>query len=200
MRARTVESRGVLGETLRLCRREVVRLVEVLVKLVELPFVRVERRARRMIGNGLPALVPQPAVPKLLEVLRGSFRRRRQVREARLEAHTLERQLPDTVDLGRRLDADDVEQRRQDVRHMAELVPQLPARGDALWPRDDEWVADSAAVRVLLVAAERRVRRHRPAVREVVVHLRTTDVLKAGELFRPELGAQIARAEGDAAE
>src|SRR6516164_6706567 len=84
------------GEALRLHRREVVCLVEVLVELVELPFVRVERRARRMVGNGLPALVPQPAVPKLLKVLRVGLRWRLQVSEARLEAHTLERQLPDT--------------------------------------------------------------------------------------------------------
>ncbi len=176
---------------------EVVGLVEVRVEMVELPPVGIERRARRVIGDGLPALVPQSTVPELLEILRLGLRRRRRIGEARLETRAFERHLPDTVDLVRRRDADDVEQRRQDVRHMAELVAQPAARRDALRPRDHQRIADAAAVRVLLVAPEGRVRGHRPAVREVVAHLRAADVLETCEPLGPQ---HRPRAERDAAE
>src|SRR5262249_38476229 len=61
-------------------------------------------------------------------------------------------------------------------------------------------VADAAAVRVLLVAAERRVGRHRPTVRKVIVRLRPADVLEPRHLLRLELGPHVARAQRDASE
>src|SRR5262245_39752555 len=77
-------------------------------------------------------------------------------------------------------------------------MAQLAALTDAVWPRDDEWVADAATVRVLLVAAERCVRGHRPAMRKVIVRLRPTDILEPRHLLRPELGPHVARAQRDA--
>src|SRR2546423_8418209 len=102
-----------------------------------------------MVGDGLPALMPEAAMPKLLEILWAGLRRGRWIVEARPKAHTLERHLCHTIDLSRRLDADDVEQRRQDVADVAKLMAQLAARADAPGPRDYERVADATAVRVL---------------------------------------------------
>ena len=50
---------------------------------------------------------------------------------------------------------------------MRELVAQLAARGDALGPRRRPGSADAAPVGVLLVAAKRRIRRHRPPVGKI---------------------------------
>ena len=46
---------------------------------------------------------------------------------------------------------------------------------------------------VLLVAAQRRVGRHRPAVREIVVRFRAADVVDLAHLFGDRLGAEIVR-------
>ena len=46
---------------------------------------------------------------------------------------------------------------------------------------------------VLLVAAQRRVRRHRPAVRKVAVRIRSADVVDPPQLFRDRFGTEIVR-------
>ena len=74
-----------------------------------------------------------------------------------------------------------------------ELVAQLALGGDPLRPGHDEGIADAAAMGVLLVAAQRRVRRHRPAVREVAVRVRPADVVDPAQLFRDRLGTEIVR-------
>src|SRR5436190_123340 len=86
------------GEALGFGRREVVGLVEIFCKIVELPLVGVEGFARRMVGNGLPALMPEAAMAKLLEILRARLRRGQWVVKARSKAHTLKRHLCHAVD------------------------------------------------------------------------------------------------------
>ena len=46
---------------------------------------------------------------------------------------------------------------------------------------------------VLLVAAQRRVRRHRPAVRKVAVRVRPADIVDPAQLFRDRFGTEIVR-------
>ena len=46
---------------------------------------------------------------------------------------------------------------------------------------------------VLLVAPQRRVRRHRPAMREIAVRIRPADVVDPPQLFRHRLGTEIIR-------
>ena len=75
--------------------------------------------------------------------------------------------------------ADHVEQGRHEVAGMHELMPQLAARRDPLRPGDHQRIADAAAMGVLLVAAQRRVRRHRPALRKVGVGVRPADIVDA---------------------
>ena len=49
---------------------------------------------------------------------------------------------------------------------------------------------------ILLVAAQRRVGRHRPAMRKIGVGVRAADVVDAPQLFRDRLGAEIIRPHG----
>ncbi len=160
-RARAVEACGVLGETraeavierqhlmrlrllppqldqrrepLRLGGGEIMRLGEILGEMKQLPFVAVERRARGMKGDRLPAVVPEAAMPEHLEILRHRLRWRRRIRDRRREADALQRHLRHACDRGRRRDADQVEQGRHQVAGMDELMAQFALRGDALRP------------------------------------------------------------------
>ncbi len=72
-------------------------------------------------------------------------------------------------------------------------MAQLALRRDPLRPRNDEGIADAAAMGILLVAAQRRVGRHRPAMRKIVVRVRTADIVDPPHLFRDRLGAEIIR-------
>ena len=76
---------------------------------------------------------------------------------------------------------------------MHELMAHLAFGRDPLRPGHDEGIADAAAMGVLLVAAQRRVRRHRPAMREIAVRVRPADVVDPAQLFRDRLGAEIIR-------
>ena len=58
------------GQALRLLRGEVIDLGEIAVEVKQLPCVVLERRARRVIGDRLPAVMPEPAMPEHLEILR----------------------------------------------------------------------------------------------------------------------------------
>src|ERR1700722_2920125 len=59
-----------LGEALRLAGREIVNFGEIAIEMKQLPFVVLERGARRMIGDRLPALVPKAAMAEHFEILR----------------------------------------------------------------------------------------------------------------------------------
>ena len=90
-------------------------------------------------------------------------------------------------------DADQVEQGRRQIAGMDELVAHLALGRDPLRPGHDEGIADAAAMGVLLVAPQRRVRRHRPAMREIGVGIRPADVVDPPQLFRHRLGTEIVR-------
>src|SRR5665213_2834681 len=66
-------------QPLRLARGEIVDFGKILVEMKQLPFVVLERRARWMIGNRLPAAVPEPAMAEHLEILRRGLRWRRRI-------------------------------------------------------------------------------------------------------------------------
>jgi hypothetical protein len=72
-------------------------------------------------------------------------------------------------------------------------MAQLAARRDAARPGNDERVANPAAMRVKLVAPERRVRRHRPAERVVAVRVGPADRVDPRQLFGHRLAPQVAR-------
>src|SRR5262249_19009948 len=72
-------------------------------------------------------------------------------------------------------------------------MAQLAFGLDAVWPAHHEGIADAAAMGVLLVAAQRRVRRHRPAMREIGVRIGAADVVNATYLLRHRLRAEVER-------
>ncbi len=90
-------------------------------------------------------------------------------------------------------DADQIEQGRRQVAGVDELMAHLAPGRDFLRPGHDEGIADAAAMGVLLVAAQRRVRRHRPAMRKIAVRVRPADVVDPAQLFRHRLGTEIIR-------
>ena len=77
---------------------------------------------------------------------------------------------------------------------MAKAVPQLAPCRDAARPVQHQRITNAAAVRVLLVALQRRVGRHRPAMREVAVRVGATDVVDARDLLRQRFRPQVVRA------
>ncbi len=56
-----------------LLRRQIAGFRKIPRQVKQLPFVVLERRARGMEGNGLPAVLPDPAMPEHFEVLRLTF-------------------------------------------------------------------------------------------------------------------------------
>jgi hypothetical protein len=60
-------------EAIRFFGREIVDFRKILIELEQLPFVVLERRARRMIGDRLPAALPEAAMAEHLEILRRSL-------------------------------------------------------------------------------------------------------------------------------
>ena len=74
---------------------------------------------------------------------------------------------------------------------MAELMAQFAARRDARRPMKDQRIADPAAMGVLLVAAQRRICRHRPTHGEVRMGIRAADGVDARQFFRHDLGTKI---------
>src|ERR1700752_961173 len=79
---------------------------------------------------------------------------------------------------------------------MSELVAEFPATADPLRPADDERIANAAAVRILFVAAERRVGRHGPTQREIRVRLGPSDFIDARELLGEGFISEVARTVG----
>ncbi len=77
-----------------------------------------------------------------------------------------------------RLDVERVEDRRDEVDRVVVLLADLTARLHAGRPGDDARVARAAVELVALPHLERRVERHRPAVRVVVVGLRAAELVE----------------------
>src|SRR5690349_7577703 len=100
----------------------------------QLPFVVLERRARRMIGDSLPAAMPEAAMAVHLEILRRCLRRRRRVDNGTREALPFERHLRTAGDHAWCFDPDQLQQSWHEVAGVHELMPDFAARGDALRP------------------------------------------------------------------
>ena len=129
-----------------------------------------------------------------LEILRFATRRCVCVLQARGKTHAFDRLLRNAGNhLGWR-NADQLQQRRHQIAGVAEPVADLAARRQRVRPGDHQRIANAAAMGVLLVAAQRRVRRHRPAMREVGVGVGAADVVDAPHLLRNRLGLEIVRA------
>src|SRR3977135_3126068 len=154
----------------------------------------VVRRTRLMEGNRLPSSMPKSAVAEHLKILRRVVRRGGRITDARRKARAFNRHLRDTVDLGRRFDPDQVQERRRQVASMRKLVAQLTSRPDPLGPTYDQRITDAAAVRVLRGAPQRRVGGHGPTMREIRMRFRPTDLVDTCELLGKGLVASIARA------
>ena len=174
---------------------EVVQLGAVDVGVVQLPLVVVEvapAGERRVVGDGLPAVVPdRPRAEHRVE-LRRPRRRRRRVVEAVAHAHAVEGALHVALDRRR---AARRRARRGSVGHevdrvvvlLADLAPRLhPGR-----PRDDARVARAAVELVALPHLERRVERHRPAVRVVVVRLRAAELVEQRQVGLDVVGDAV---------
>ena len=187
-------------EALGLLRGEVVALGEVVGDVVQLPHVVVERRvgvepvvvhvAERVERHRLPTVVVDragarasrstacvcgSAASALVRPRRGSScRRSATARRCRSKLGVV--------------DPDQLEHGRQHVDRVRELVAdrrRRPRRGASREP-DDARIGDTAFVHLTLPALERRVARHRPAPRIVVVRRRAAELVDAvAELATP---------------
>ena len=90
-----------------------------------------------------------------------------------------------------RLDAENVQDRGDEVDRVVVLLADLPARLRAGGPRDDAGVAGSAVVLVALPHLERRVEGHGPAGRVVVIGLRAAEVVDLGEVRGEVVGHAV---------
>ena len=86
------------------------------------------------------------------------------------------------LDLVGGLDAEEVEDRGDDVHRMVVLLPDLPGGGLVARPADDARVGRPAIELVPLPHLERCVEGHRPAVRVVVVGRRTAQFVELGQV------------------
>src|SRR4029453_278014 len=154
-------------------------LREVVLEVIKRPLVLVKLRPLEVVGDRLPAVLPEPTVSHLLKVLRTATSLRRGLVPARRQAFAVQRNLIDALELRRHLDARGVEHCWCDVDGMAEGVADRVAVPNAGWPVDDQRMPDAPAVGVLLVPAEGRVAGLRPAPRDVGVRMRSADVVKA---------------------
>src|SRR3954453_13613367 len=100
-----------------------------------------------------PSLVPDRARTEHRVELGLARGRARCIVKAVAHADTVECALRVTLDRARRLDAEDVEDRRNDVDRMVVLVAQLAGRLDALRPRNDARIAGAALELVALPRA-----------------------------------------------
>ena len=174
---------------------EVVDLCPVGVGVVELPLVVVEvppARQARVGGDRLPAFVPdRPGAEHRVE-LRRPLRRGGRVVEAVSHADAVELALRVPLDRLRSVHAEDVEDRGDEVDRVVVLVADLPARLDPLGPGDDARVAGAAVELVALPHLERRVERHRPTGRVVVVGQRAAELFDLREILIRSSGIPLA--------
>ena len=145
----------------------------------------------RVRRDRLPALVPDRARAEHRVELRLPLRLGCGVVEAVAHADAVERRLCVPLDRLRRLDAEGVEDRRDDVDRVVVLVADLAASLRAGRPRDDARVARAAVELVALPHLERRVERHRPAVRVVVVRLRPAELVDHRQVLREVVGDAV---------
>ena len=144
-----------------------------------------------MGGDGLPAVVPDPARAEHRVELGTAVRRRGRVVEAAAHADPVERRLDVPLDPRGWLDVEHVEDRGHDVHGVVVLVAHLAPGRHPRRPRDDARVGGAPVELVALPHLEGRVERHRPAVGVVVVGLRATELLEHLEVVRDLVGQTV---------
>src|SRR4051794_25545895 len=107
----------------------------------QLPLIILVGCAWGMVCDGLPAGVPKSAVAEHFEVLRACFRRGGRVPQAACKARSLDRHLPNPIDLRWRFNANEIQERRRHVARVSKLVAEIPTGGDCLRPTDNERIA-----------------------------------------------------------
>ena len=116
-------------------------------------------------------------MPEHLEVLGVPRARGGRVVEGCRETEPLQRRLGDASDARRRVDADQIEHRRDHVDDVRVLAAHLTFGRDALRPRDDERVGSATTVGLTLPASERGVAGVGPTPRVVVEVPGATDLV-----------------------
>ena len=175
---------------------EVMTFREVFLDVVQRPLVLVEGGPFEVVCDGFPAILPQPAVPELLEVLRTATGLGTGLVPSGDEALAVQRDLLHALELRRQSDAGYVEHRRRDVDGMAEGGAHRASVAYARRPMDDQGIAHSAAVGILLIPAKGGVPGLRPPPWDVRVRVRPADVVEpVRHDFVDVLGYEIEEAE-----
>ena len=172
---------------------EIIDFREISIEMKQLPLVFLKCRAGRMKCDGLPAVVPKPAMTEHLEILRLGARGRVRIGERFHETLAFQRHLFISADRQWRLNTDHIQKCRHKIRGVDELMAQFALGLDPLRPRDHERIANAAAMGILLVAPQRRVGCHRPAQRKIRMSVRPADIVDALQFFRDRLRAKIIR-------
>ena len=178
-------------QTLWFLRRQIAALREILIEVIQLPFVVLEIGPCAMPRHRLPAVLPDPAVADHLEILRPLPGRSLRLVQRIGEARPAHRQLAAPAVALRRFRAQRLQHRRQHIRHVVKLMPHPAPLRNPLRPMHDQRHPHPAAVRVLLVPLQRRVARLRPAPRIVGRGARTANLvqppLRLREILRQRL-------------
>ena len=184
-----------LPDLVRLLLGEVVLLGPVGVRVVQLPGVVVvgaPARDRRVGGDGLPALVTRSSGSRASSRTAScGLDSAEPSSNVSAHAHSVELALRVPLDCRRRLDSEHVEDRRDDVDRVEVLVANLAAGLGSGGPGDDARVARAAVELVPLPHLERRVERHRPAGRVVVVGPRASELVDHREVLRQIVGDPV---------
>src|SRR5205809_1189651 len=151
---------------------------EVFLEVVQRPLVLLEGGAFEVVSDRFPPVLPEPAVSELLEVLRAAASLHGGVIPAGRQAFAVQRDLVYALKLRRCLDAGHVEHCGHDVDGVAEGGAERAAVAYARRPLNDQGIADTAAVGVLLVPAKGSVTGLRPSPRDVAVRVRPADVIE----------------------
>jgi hypothetical protein len=146
---------------------------------------------KRVEHDRLPSVVIQRAAAEHLVVLRHVLRGRGALLEDVRERDALDRTLCDAIDLLRRLDADEIEDRRHQVDGMHVLVPRLALGRESCGPVDDERIAHATFVGLALPTLQRRVPGPRPTPGVVVVRVRSAELVDAGEVLLERLRDEV---------
>ena len=125
--------------------------------MVQLPLVIAPGVVLLVTGDGLPAVDPDAAMPKHLEVLGFLGRLGSGIREGIGEALPADRKLAVSGVLIRRGGVDSFQDCRQYVADVVELPANAAPLGNASGPMRDHRYANASAVGVLLVPLQRRV-------------------------------------------
>ncbi|MNX95423.1 hypothetical protein D3C86_1276950 [compost metagenome] len=175
---------------------QVAHLAAIRLEVVELPDVRLEMPPtggrRRVHRIGMPALGPDAAGPEHgieLGVLRGG---RIRAHQDRLEADALDGALGVALHLARRIQAQEVVKRGDEVDRVKVLVPHLAPGRDPLGPGEQHGIRGPALVaRVAFEKLERRVEGQGPTGGIVIVGGRSAEVVEVLEVLAQGVGNAV---------